>query len=88
MDDDFDDDDDDDFQRKPRTPAQQAAADELKRQQLEKILEEQVKKFKEREKRLQIQDNNEAIHGNGVVGRYVNQNQMRMAAKSGQFKAY
>ncbi len=47
-----------------------------------------MKKFKEREKRLAIQDSNEAIHGSGVVGRYVSQNNMRMAARTGAYKAY
>ena len=68
-DEELDEDDEEEYARK--SCRNQAQADEMKRQQLEKILEEQVKKFKEREKKLAAQNITEAMHGSGVVGRYV-----------------
>eukprot|EP00347_Sterkiella_histriomuscorum_P017536 403348963 len=77
--DEFDYDDDDELNpglqprnklgRKPKNQADQKVYDEQKRVQLEKILEEQRKKFIDREKKLTNHMNSEVSNGNGVVGR-------------------
>ena len=46
----------------PKTAISQKQADENKRQQLSKILEEQQKKFKEKEKKLQSANQKNAVH--------------------------
>eukprot|EP00347_Sterkiella_histriomuscorum_P018475 403345376 len=89
--DEFDYDDDDELNpglqprnklgRKPKNQADQKVYDEQKRVQLEKILEEQRKKFIDREKKLTNHMNSEVSNGNGVVGRYIFQNALRMQAR-------
>ncbi len=81
--DDFDMEDDEEIEEKatkrrgnPKSAISQQQADELKRQALDKILEEQKKKYYDREKKLQAQ--NSEIFGQGVVGRYIQYNQRTM----------
>ena len=67
--------------RKPKSQVNQAQQDEQKRLQLEKILQEQHQRFKDREKKLQNHMHSEVSGGNGAVGRFVFQNQQRLQSK-------
>ncbi|CDW88806.1 UNKNOWN [Stylonychia lemnae] len=62
-----------------RTSVNQQQADEIKRLQLEKLLDDQKKKFQDREKKLQALG--AEILGQGTVGRYINQNQRLIMPK-------
>jgi len=69
--------------RVPKNHISQAQADEIKRKELEKILEEQHKKMQDRQDRIKGAANDAASMPGGVLGRYVTHNSKQVLQKPG-----